>query len=71
MDISQIDKNFAFNAIQETDIVWINALQAPISLHGRDGCSADCCPPNDLGFYRMAERIAPVLQNRLKPSKGE
>ena len=39
--------------------------------HGRDGCSADCCHPNDLGFYRMAERIAPVLQNRLEPSKGE
>lgn len=34
MDIAQIDKNFALNAIQEKDVVWKNALDRPFSLHG-------------------------------------
>lgn len=28
----------------------------------RDSCTVDGCHPNDLGFYRMAETIYPVLQ---------
>ncbi len=34
MNISEIDKNFALNAIQEKDVVWKNALDRPFSLHG-------------------------------------
>lgn len=33
---------------------------------GRDGCTVDGCHPNDLGFYRMADTIAPTLQKALK-----
>ena len=32
----------------------------------RDACSVDGCHPNDLGFYRMAETIYPVLKKLLK-----
>lgn len=31
-----------------------------------DSCTVDGCHPNDLGFYRMAQRIAPVLKRMLK-----
>lgn len=31
-----------------------------------DSCTVDGCHPNDLGFYRMAQRIAPVLKSMLK-----
>lgn len=33
---------------------------------GRDGCTVDTCHPNDLGFYRMAEKIYPILKRLLK-----
>ncbi len=33
---------------------------------GRDGCTVDTCHPNDLGFYRMAEAVYPVLKEYLK-----
>ena len=33
---------------------------------GRDGCTVDTCHPNDLGFYRMAETVYPVLKALLK-----
>lgn len=32
----------------------------------RDGCTVDGTHPNDLGFYRMAKTIAPVLKKLLK-----
>ena len=32
-------------------------------------CTADCCHPTDLGFYKMANRIYPVLKKALKKSK--
>ncbi len=32
---------------------------------GDDCCTADGCHPNDFGFYRMAQGIAPVLQKIL------
>ncbi len=32
----------------------------------RDACTVDDCHPNDLGFYRMAETIYPVLKNILE-----
>ena len=31
-----------------------------------DMCTVDNCHPNDLGFYRMAEAVSPVLQALLK-----
>ena len=34
--------------------------------YDRDCCTADSCHPNDLGFYRMAEKISPVLRKALK-----
>ncbi len=35
----------------------------------RDACTVDRCHPNDLGFYRMYETIAPVLQEALEQSE--
>jgi len=32
---------------------------------GRDCCTADGCHPNDLGFYRMAEKVSGVLKKIL------
>ncbi len=32
----------------------------------RDACSCDNCHPNDLGFYRMAEKIYPVLKDLME-----
>lgn len=29
-------------------------------------CSCDCCHPNDLGFYMMAEKISPVIKKILE-----
>ena len=34
-------------------------------LLGRDMCTVDGCHPNDLGFYRMAEAIYPVVKEAL------
>ena len=34
-----------------------------------DACTVDCVHPNDLGFYRMAEGIRPVLEEALKTQK--
>ena len=31
----------------------------------RHFCTCDCCHPNDLGFYRMAEKIEPVIKQIL------
>ena len=31
----------------------------------RDSCTADGCHPNDLGFYRMAQTVYPVLKEML------
>ncbi len=31
----------------------------------RDACTVDTCHPNDLGFYRMAQTIRPVLEHIL------
>lgn len=53
-------------ALREGDrnIRYINGselLAGPL----RDSCTVDDCHPNDLGFYRMAARIAPVLEELL------
>ncbi len=35
----------------------------------RDACTVDRCHPNDLGFYRMADALTPVLQEALNSVK--
>ena len=32
----------------------------------RDGCTVDGCHPNDLGFWRMAQTVLPVLRQALE-----
>lgn len=32
----------------------------------REACTVDCCHPNDLGFYRMAKTVYPVLKEILE-----
>ena len=32
----------------------------------RETCTVDCCHPNDLGFYRMAKAVYPVLKDILE-----
>ncbi len=32
----------------------------------RETCTVDCCHPNDLGFYRMAKTVYPVLKEILE-----
>lgn len=36
---------------------------------GRDCCTVDCIHPNDLGMYRIAQAVYPVLKKALKKSK--
>ncbi len=38
------------------------------SMFGTDWetCTVDCCHPNDLGFYKMAKAVAPVLAEKMK-----
>lgn len=35
----------------------------------QDACTVDHTHPNDLGFYRMAEHIRPILFNMLEDIK--
>ncbi len=34
----------------------------------RETCTVDCCHPNDLGFYRMAKTVYPILKEILENS---
>lgn len=34
-------------------------------------CSCDCCHPNDLGFYMMAETIKPIVKSILEEKYGK
>jgi len=46
--------------------VWFLDGQTLFGDTDRDSCTADGCHPNDLGFYRMAERVLPYLREMLK-----
>ena len=35
----------------------------------RDSCTVDFLHPNDLGFYRMAERLRPVVEQALREAE--
>lgn len=39
--------------------------QSLFGMRDRDACTVDTCHPNDLGFYRMAEAVYPVLKKIL------
>jgi len=51
---------------------WISFIEGErlYGTFGRDGCSVDTCHPNDLGFYRIAETLLPVLKKYLGNCKS-
>ncbi|NLZ55971.1 MAG: hypothetical protein GX900_04850 [Clostridiaceae bacterium] len=54
------------NAVRAGDRrVWFVDGQTLFGRRGRDNCTVDRCHPNDLGFYRMARRIEPLLRSIL------
>ena len=54
---------------QGDKLVWYIDGEKMFQKHERTACTVDFCHPNDLGFYRMAQTIAPVLKKALKKSK--
>ena len=51
---------------QGDDLVWFIDGETMFGSHERSACTVDTCHPNDLGFYRMATTIYPVLKEALK-----
>jgi len=45
--------------------VWFIDGRSLFGGHDRDCCTMDGCHPNDLGFYRMAEAICPIVKEAL------
>lgn len=48
--------------------VWFIDGEKLFQKHERSACTVDGCHPNDLGFYRMAQTIQPILKKALKKS---
>lgn len=48
------------------DLVWFVDGEQMFGAFERNACSVDTCHPTNLGFYRMAKAIAPVLKESLK-----
>lgn len=48
------------------DKVWLINGATMLGKSDRDTCTVDNCHPNDLGFFRMAETVKPVLSKALK-----
>ncbi len=46
--------------------VWFIDGETFFGTEDRELCTVDRCHPNDLGFYRMAKTIRPVLEDMLK-----
>lgn len=46
--------------------IWFIDGETMFGKSDRDACTVDGCHPNDLGFYKMAETIRPVLKKVLK-----
>lgn len=74
-DLSPIDNTKRRSIINETYNNAINAGDTKVwfvdgemlfGTHDRGACTVDGCHPNDLGFYRMAETIYPILRKILK-----
>ncbi len=51
------------------NFVWFIGGETLFDTHQRWDCMVDCCHPNDLGFYRMAKNIYPVLKEALRLTK--
>ena len=49
----------------DTAVSYINGREL-FGEEDRELCTVDMCHPNDLGFYRMAKTIKPVLEKQLK-----
>lgn len=61
-----IRKNVAtLQAEGDTNIVFVDGASL-FAGEGWDSCTVDGCHPNDLGFWRMAQTIEPVLAELLK-----
>ncbi len=45
-------------------VFWVDGERL-FGSDNRDSCTVDGCHPNDLGFYRMAEDILPILKRAL------
>lgn len=55
------------NAVRDGDKnVWFIDGRSFFGETDRHACTCDCCHPNDLGFYRMAEVIEPVVKTILE-----
>lgn len=54
---------------QGDKLVWYIDGEKLFHKHERSACTVDSTHPNDLGFYRMAQTIAPVLKKALKKSQ--
>lgn len=51
---------------QGDDLVWFIDGEGMFGSFERNACTVDTCHPTNLGFYRMAKTIAPVLKEVLK-----
>ena len=51
---------------QGDEFVWFIDGEGMFGSFERNACMVDTCHPTNLGFYRMARTIAPVLQDALK-----
>ena len=51
---------------QGDGLVWFIDGEGMFGSFERNACSVDTCHPTNLGFYRMAKTIAPVLRDALK-----
>lgn len=49
--------------------VWFIDGQTLWGKDERDACAVDTCHPNDLGFYRMAKAVQPLLKEALEKTK--
>ena len=47
-------------------VVTLWLLMGKVCFDEWEMCTVDGCHPNDLGFYKMAKAIAPVLAEKIK-----
>lgn len=57
-------------ALKQGDDVYFVDGQKLFGRDWRDCCTQDTCHPNDLGFYRMAKRIEPILKKLLNEKEN-
>ena len=54
---------------QGDEMVWFVDGEQMYGSFERNACTVDTCHPSNLGFYRMAKTLAPILKEALKKSK--